>query len=165
MSFENGSSELGLPSNDGRSSTTFRVKSASGALVLLEIEVTSQFWDRSREPFEPGLVPDHSLQLFQVRCAPRGLDELCTALERWLAAQEPFSIDLGADAGQSLTVRIGPHPGLIHSRYKPVFAAVYDAGPAARIEWAYLVDPSCIQLLFDQLRESLRDGEPGAPTT
>ncbi len=143
-----------LKSNLGRASTTwiFRTVGQRQEELVFGLEAKGDFWDRAVDLSVAGLVTDSVVNLPQVICLRSELHSLYRHLIRWLDANTGFCVVLSDDESQSLTISLGIDERFISSPTKPVFSGSYSAGPSFKVEWAFVVDQSCVRLMMEELK-------------
>jgi hypothetical protein len=156
--------ELGfsMPSNSGRVVTKWRVVPTSEAdrSLVLETQLQSTFFDRTRDAAEAAVVQDVSIALHQVVSSRQDLHRLKDLLDAWLEGQALFSTSLVESPGQGFRIGLSLRDDVICSSDKPVFEVDYEAGFSVRTQWAYVVDQSCVRIASDELGELLALLEP-----
>ncbi|PTT58410.1 hypothetical protein [Stenotrophomonas sp. HMWF003] len=137
-----------------RGTEWFRLSPLEGAAPphhrLYRVEVGTDGWDRDDDDSRRS-APVHRTELGRVPIRDSALAALCGHLALWQERFTPFECVLTPeqDGNQRLTVRVGPDPGVIHSRDKAVFCVVYTAGIGMEARWSFVVDPSCLRELVE----------------
>src|SRR5262249_39777440 len=143
-----------IASNDGWNAIAFKLRRRLEAekckLLLCEISMMGEFWDREKYLPSDGsyeLSSDFHVVLPQVILSENGVRGLAESLEAWLCAPFEFEVDLSGSRDQEVRTLIGPRDDFISKTDRPVFSLRYSS-TRMKAEWCFVTDQSCINILL-----------------
>lgn len=149
-----------MPSSSGRNKMKCRflkhLPSSSGQdLVLVSLNISGEFWDRTKEISDAALLDDYSIELSQVVLCRSSLDSLVNKLSSWIESPIEIFEELTVDSDPLLRVHIGKTDELICTKEKPAFVFEYQGGGLKNTRISYLVDRTCLEASLNELKNSL----------